>query len=250
MGPKGDKGDTGPRGAKGDTGPKGDTGITGPVGAKGPTGEPGPQGEDGRGVASVRIKDGQLVVAFDDGTEQVAGRVVGPQGESRTVFVSAPGGTGGGLGTGPKGDTGAAGIQGIKGDTGATGPTGDTGPMGPTGPAGDPGATGSDGATGPQGDTGPAGADASANVQVVEVDAGTDFVDEASFTISDASVTPLSAIIAGVLLVSPSDGRSIDEIYLEQMSVLIRPGMGGFQADLLSKEGQFNGKFLIGYLVL
>lgn len=236
-GAPGPRGDQGPKGLKGDTGPKGDPGRDGPIGPKGSKGEP---GEDGVGISSVSIKDGNLIVSYDDGTEQNAGRVVGPTGESRTVFVGGVGETGDGS-VGPKGDTGDTGPQGLKGDTGATGPAGDTGPMGPTGPAGD---------TGPQGIAGPTGPSGSADVNVVEIDAGEEFVDEASFVIPDSDVTPFSILVAGILLASPSDGRSVDEIYLEQMDVVTRQGTGSFQADLLSKEGQFHGKFLLGYLVI
>lgn len=87
-------------------------------------------------------------------------------------------------------------------------------------------------------------------VRAIEVDAGSEFVDEFEATILDADVSPASTIVSGVLLVSPSDGRPVDEIYLEQMAVLVRPGLGSFRAQFLSKDGQFMGKFLLGYLVL
>lgn len=95
TGAKGDKGDTGPKGdkgepgvkgdkgepgVKGDTGAKGDKGDTGAKGDKGDTGTKGDRGDsgaEGRGVKKVEVKDGTLMVTYNDGTTEEAGLVGG-----------------------------------------------------------------------------------------------------------------------------------------------------------------------------
>lgn len=83
----------------------------------------------------------------------------------------------------------------------------------------------------------------------VEVDVGVDFVDDATFVIADASVKPTSLVTAQVLGLTPSDGRDVDEIYAERVSVFARPMAGSVQFDLLPFEGNFSGKFVVGYQV-
>lgn len=108
-GPRGPKGDTGEPGRAGEEGPRGFVGKAGEPGPRGPVGPQGPKGdtgETGRGIEAVAVKDGSLIVYYDDGTEQNAGNVVGPEGktgENRTIYVGA--GT-----VGPQGPQGEPGV--------------------------------------------------------------------------------------------------------------------------------------------
>ena len=99
--------------------------------------------EKPRFIVKAEIKDGDLVVTYDNGETENLGKVTGEDGAAGA--------------DGPKGDTGA---RGPKGDTGAQGPKGDkgdTGAQGPAGKDGKDGADGKDGQQGPKGDTGAQG---------------------------------------------------------------------------------------------
>lgn len=98
------------------------------------------------------------------------------------------------------------------------------------------------------GSTGATGADAPASVKV-ELDVGITPVADATFTITNALVSPSSVVFAQVLGVSPSDSRPIDEIYAEQVSVFSRPQTGQVVFNLLPKTGTFSGKYVISYRV-
>lgn len=98
------------------------------------------------------------------------------------------------------------------------------------------------------GATGAAGADAPSSVKV-ELDVGSTPVADATFTITNALVSPSSVVFAQVLGVSPSDSRPIDEIYAEQVSVFSRPQSGQVVFNLLPKTGTFSGKYVISYRV-
>lgn len=106
TGEKGDRGETGSPGLHGKTGLQGSKGLDGPRGPRGQVGPPGPQGEHGRGIESVEIRSGDLLVRFDDGTEQNVGKVVGPAGSAGHTLVYGGGGKGA---TGPVGPAGPAG---------------------------------------------------------------------------------------------------------------------------------------------
>jgi hypothetical protein len=71
KGPKGDTGYTGSEGAIGYTGSQGELGYTGSVGYT---------GSAGLGIQSVSIVDNELVIVYEDNTEQNLGRVVGYDG--------------------------------------------------------------------------------------------------------------------------------------------------------------------------
>ena len=88
KGAQGPQGDRGPQGSQGPTGPVGKVGEKGPQGLSGPTGQRGPKGDkgergpkgdsgdEGRGVKSVKVNDkNMLVVTYDDGETEVAGKV-------------------------------------------------------------------------------------------------------------------------------------------------------------------------------
>ncbi|WP_345815298.1 hypothetical protein AAGS40_23300 [Paraburkholderia sp. PREW-6R] len=89
----------------------------------------------------------------------------------------------------------------------------------------------------------------SASVKTAEVNVGTAFVYDATFQVTDSDVKATSHVIAQVLGTSPSDGRSPQEIYLEQVSVLATPGDGVIRFDLQPKRGKFQGRFVIGYQI-
>lgn len=97
------------------TGPQGPQGPAGPQGEPGPPGPTGSQGEQGVSVTNARVGNptGELYITLSDGTEIMAGNVVGPQGEQ-----------------GEKGEKGESGVQGEQG------PAGDPGPAGPQGEPG------------------------------------------------------------------------------------------------------------------
>ncbi len=155
--------------------------------------------EKPRFMVKAEIKDGDLVVTYDNGETENLGKVTGedgaagadgPKGDTGAQGPAGKDGKDGRDGTdgqqgpkGDKGDTGAQGPKGDKGDTGAQGPAGkdgkdgrdgtdgqqgpkgdkgDTGAQGPAGKNGKDGADGKDGQQGPKGDTGaqgPAGKD-------------------------------------------------------------------------------------------
>ncbi len=146
AGPKGDPGAPGPAGAKGDTGAPGPAGpastVPGPQGPAGPPGAdstvpgpPGPAGVNGRGVQSVTVTNGRLIVTFTDGATQDAGALPttgegGGTPGADGVSVTGADINGSGhliitLSTGATIDAGLArgadGAPGAKGDTGAPG---------------------------------------------------------------------------------------------------------------------------------
>lgn len=63
------------KGDKGDPGEKGDTGEKGDPGEKGEPGASGTNGKDGKGISSVKIEDGHLMIAYTDETTVDAGEV-------------------------------------------------------------------------------------------------------------------------------------------------------------------------------
>lgn len=84
----------------------------------------------------------------------------------------------------------------------------------------------------------------------VEVDFGTDDLEEKSFTITDATVTTSSLIMLSISGNTPSDGRDIDEIRLENMEMIATPGSGDFALTMNPKEGTTTGKFKVLYFVI
>lgn len=143
QGPAGPKGDIGAQGPAGPAGPKGDTGAQGPVGpastVPGPQGPAGPAGTNGRGVQSVAVTNGRLIVTFTDGATQDAGPLPttgeGGSGTPGADGVSVTGATINSSGhliitlsTGATIDAGPAkGEQGEAGPAGAAGPAGEAG---------------------------------------------------------------------------------------------------------------------------
>lgn len=205
-------GTKGPAGEAGPAGERGPAGETGPAGEQGPSGETGPVGadggyyvphidsiDDGEGIHIwyEPSKDGMLAAqgfmgALPRGKDGISPTITVQQAEggvnlivtdvdgTRTYFIPATGGSGGGAG---EDGVGIAGIttkestadggvnvvtvtltdgttstfnvrNGSKGSAGQQGPKGDSGDTGPQGPKGD---TGDTGPQGPKGDTGSSG---------------------------------------------------------------------------------------------
>lgn len=89
-------------GANGSQGPKGETGAQGPAGKDGINGTDGVNGKDGidgkdgvngidgRGIQSLAITDGELIVVYTDSTSVNLGKVVGSDGAQGIQGVQGP----------------------------------------------------------------------------------------------------------------------------------------------------------------
>lgn len=134
----------------------------------------GPPGNDGRGIASTRLENGRLVIAYTDGTSVDVGQVSGASGRGIASTVVSAGrllvvytdgtqtdvgqvvGAPGAQGVTGRGVTAVAASQGRLIVTYSDGTTADAGPL-PPGPPGSDGARGADSTV--PGPPGPAGAD-------------------------------------------------------------------------------------------
>ena len=92
------------------------------------TGYTGSQGNDGLGILDVEIVDDDLVITYQDSTQDNVGRVVGYTGSQGIPGEAAAIGY-----TGSQGDVGFTGSQGDVGFTGSQGDQGFTGSQGPQG---------------------------------------------------------------------------------------------------------------------
>ncbi|PAT14461.1 nuclease [Corynebacterium sp. NML 120412] len=180
QGEKGDKGDkgepgaAGKDGAKGEQGEKGEPGAAGKDGANGANGSDGKDGQDGndgRGIESVAInEDGELIVHYNDGHAENAGKVNGTSGEDGTDGTDGKDGAAGKDGQdGADGAAGrgVAGFEVVDGELEVTYTDGTSQKVGPI--AGQDGATGTDGQDGKDGANGTDGKDGR-GVEKVEVD--------------------------------------------------------------------------------
>lgn len=84
----------------------------------------------------------------------------------------------------------------------------------------------------------------------VEVDFGSTELEEKSFTVVDATVNTGSLIMLSISGNTPSDGRDIDEVRVENMQMLATPGSGQFTLNMNPKEGTTTGKFKVLYFVI
>ncbi|CAM3169149.1 ExeM/NucH family extracellular endonuclease [Corynebacterium gottingense] len=174
KGEKGDKGDKGETGEPGAAGKDGKDGAKGAKGDKGDTGEPGAAGKDGndgRGIESVAInEDGELIVHYNDGHAENAGKVNGTSGEDGKDGTDGTDGKDGAAGKDGKDGAagrGVAGFEVVDGELEVTYTDGTTQKVGPI--AGQDGATGDNGKDGTDGKDGKDGA-AGRGVEKVEVD--------------------------------------------------------------------------------
>ena len=171
KGDKGDKGEPGAAGKDGAKGEQGDKGAAGKDGANGSDGKDGQDGNDGRGIESVAInEDGELIVHYNDGHAENAGKVNGTSGEDGADGADGKDGAAGKDGQdgekGDKGETGAAGrgvagFEVVDGELEVTYTDGTSQKVGPI--AGKDGANGTDGKDGKDGAAG-------RGVEKVEVD--------------------------------------------------------------------------------
>lgn len=82
-----------------------------------------------------------------------------------------------------------------------------------------------------------------------EIDFGTSPVQDGTFTITDTNVSSTSNIMCQVKAVSPSDGRSVDEVVAEVLDLQALPASGSFQLRVESLQGSITGKFVISYVI-
>lgn len=87
-----------------------------------------------------------------------------------------------------------------------------------------------------------------ASVSQVEIDFGPAPVAEASFTITNASVTPLSNLTGSVAYVAPT-GKDLDELEMDELDLKFGPGSGQFVLYARGRDGYIADKFKINYLV-
>ena len=95
---------SGTDGKVGKTGKSGEVGKVGPTGQQGPQGQVGPKGDNGKGIASIKVnEENMLVITYDDGDLTIAGKV---------TLTKETGEGGGGYYTGAP--VGSFGITGTK----------------------------------------------------------------------------------------------------------------------------------------
>jgi hypothetical protein len=223
TGDEGEPGEPGPPGPAGVAGSPGQQGAAGVSGSIGPPGDDGSQGEDG--------SPGPQGPAGVAGTTGAAG----PMGPA--VFMEAEPGEDGAIG--PPGPAGATGAQGPPGSGGSSTAfiylEADMGEDGPQGPPG---------ATGPQGPAGGGGG----TVTEVEVDFGTKPVKDATFTITDGTVSATSKVQiseSGKAAASRASGDAQwDSIHCAAL-----PGTGQFVVYCLAFPGPVVGKRKLHYTV-
>ena len=91
----------------------------------------------------------------------------------------------------------------------------------------------------------------STDIKQTEIDFGDNLGndDYLSFTVTDAGVGPTSQILVSKAILSPSDGRDIDEIIGETLELAAEPQTGQFVLHVKGLVGPPLGKFIINYLV-
>lgn len=85
-------------------------------------------------------------------------------------------------------------------------------------------------------------------VKQVEIDFGTLPVAEASFTITDAEVTPTSKITGNIAYELPT-GKDLDELEMDGIDLKFGPGSGQFTIYARGLDGYVADKFKVNYLV-
>lgn len=87
----------------------------------------------------------------------------------------------------------------------------------------------------------------SGSVSEAEIDFGSSEVSDASFTVTDATVSTSSKIIVGTAGTAPSDSRDVEEIFAENYQYMAAPGTGQFTLYASPNEGTTSGKVKIWY---
>lgn len=92
------------------------------------------------------------------------------------------------------------------------------------------------------------GSSAVSYAKEVEIDFGTDsFQTYNIFNIVDTSILETSKIILSKSIKSPSDGRSVDEIFAETLDISAKANNGNFDLYIKSIVGTITGKYIINY---
>lgn len=92
------------------------------------------------------------------------------------------------------------------------------------------------------------GPSSGASVKQVEIDFGSLPVSEASFLITDASVSPTSHIVGTVAYEAPT-GKDLDELDMDGLDLKFGPGSGQFTLYVRGQDGYIADKFKINYVV-
>jgi hypothetical protein len=88
----------------------------------------------------------------------------------------------------------------------------------------------------------------STQVKQVEIDFGSLPVSEASFLITDASVSPSSHIVGTVAYEAPT-GKDLDELDMDGLDLKFGPGSGQFTLYVRGQDGYIADKFKVNYVV-
>ncbi len=86
-------------------------------------------------------------------------------------------------------------------------------------------------------------------VQQTEIDFGSTPVAEASFTITDTSVTTTSMLMGSVAYVAPT-GKDLDELDMDALDLKFGAGAGSFTLYAVGLNGYVADKFKINYVVV
>ena len=85
-------------------------------------------------------------------------------------------------------------------------------------------------------------------VKQTEINFGSLPVSEASFLITDASVSPTSHIVGTVAYEAPT-GKDLDELDMDELDLKFGPGSGQFILYATGENGYIADKFKINYVV-
>ena len=89
----------------------------------------------------------------------------------------------------------------------------------------------------------------STDITQTEVDFGTTPVADATFTITDASVSTSSQLIASLAYETPT-GKDLDELEFDNFEIICKPAAGSFDMLIRTTDGSLVAdKFKINYLV-
>ncbi len=88
----------------------------------------------------------------------------------------------------------------------------------------------------------------STSIFQTEIDFGSLPVAEASFTVSNAGVTPTSNIAGSVAYVAPT-GKDLDELEMDGVDLKFGPGSGQLTIYARGQDGYIADKFKISYVV-
>lgn len=102
------------------------------------------------------------------------------------------------------------------------------------------------GIPGPQGPPGPPGEGVVS--RSIEIDFGSVPVQEKSFIVIDSEIMPTSRITGNIAYIPPT-GKSLDEIEVDDLSLIFSSGAGQFTIFAKSLTGGVSGKFVVHYFI-